>query len=173
MRRPVRYGGIVSSTNSDITIRNATPADHPNIISVMPDWWDGRDLTAMLSKVFFIHFSDTVYIAERNGELAGFLVGFFSQADQNVGYIHFVGVHPEVRKLGVGRMLYEKFFDACLAKGRAMVKSCTSPVNKLSVGFHQRMGFEIEGGDGVLDGLPVTMNYLGENDPKVLFMKAL
>ena len=139
----------------------------------MPDWWDGRDLSAMLPKVFFIHFSDTIYIAERHGELAGFLVGFFSQAQEEVGYIHFVGVHPDCRKAGVGRMLYEKFYGACRAQGRGVIKSCTSPVNQLSVGFHQSMGFELEPGDGEVDGIPVTMHYLGENDPKVLFKKTL
>ncbi len=156
-----------------ITIRGGAPADYESIIPLMPDWWDGRDLRAMLPKVFFIHFSDTVYIAEHAGELVGFLVGFFSQAQKETGYIHFVGVHPEFRQQGVGCMLYEEFFAACRAQGRAIIKSCTSPVNKLSIAFHKGMGFIVEEGDGVVDGIPVTMNYLGEGEHKVLFQKEL
>jgi predicted GNAT superfamily acetyltransferase len=159
--------------NHKVIIRGGRPSDHQQIIRVLPDWWGGRDLTAMLPKVFFLHFNDTIYIAEKAEQLAGFLVGFYSQADQDTGYVHFVGVHPDCRKFGVGRMLYEKFFDACRAQGRVVVKSCTSPVNKLSVVFHQRMGFEIEPGDGVIDGIPVTTNYLGEKNSKVLFKKTL
>ena len=35
-----------------IEIRTGRPSDHEAVISVMPDWWDGRDLTSMLPKVF-------------------------------------------------------------------------------------------------------------------------
>jgi predicted GNAT superfamily acetyltransferase len=167
------FKDIMNPPDDQITIRGGVPEDHQRIIPLMPDWWDGRDLSAMLPKVFFRHFNDTIYIAERAGQLVGFLVGFYSQTDQETGYIHFVGVHPEYRKLGVARMLYGKFFDACRGQGRAIVKSCTSPVNKLSVMFHQAMGFEIESGDSVIDGIPVTTDYLGENDSKVLFKKIL
>lgn len=156
-----------------ITIRNAGPSDHENVISVMPSWWDGRDLTSMLPKVFFVHFRNTAYIVELNETMVGFLVGFLSQVDERVGYIHFVGVHPEYRKAGIGRRLYQRFYDACTTNDRWIVKSCTSPINKLSIGFHLRMGFTIEPGDGVVDGVPVTMNYLRANDPKVLFLKEL
>lgn len=27
----------------DISIRNVRPSDHEYVISVMPDWWGGRD----------------------------------------------------------------------------------------------------------------------------------
>lgn len=139
----------------------------------MPDWWNGRDLTSMLPKVFFIHFHNTIFIAELKNEFVGFLVGFFSQTDETVGYIHFVGVHPNYRETGIGRLLYQKFYDACKTNNRSIVKSCTSPINKLSIQFHQRMGFEIEPGDGMIDGVPVTLNYLAQNDSKVLFRKEL
>ena len=35
----------------------------------------------MLPKLFFVHFRDTSFVAERNGELSGFLVGFLSQSE--------------------------------------------------------------------------------------------
>lgn len=155
----------------DITIRNSTPADYENVIAVMPEWWNGRDLTSSVHKVFFIHFSNTSFIAEKGKELIGFLVGFFSQTDEDLGYIHFAGVHPEYRKQGIGRSLYERFFAMCEMNGRSVVRCCTSPVNKLSIEFHQRMGFEIEPGDVSVDGIRVTMNFLGKNEPFVLFKK--
>ena len=156
-----------------IKIRTGRPSDHKNVISVMPEWWDGRDLTSMLPKVFFIHFHNTIFIAEVGNELVGFLVGFLSQSEDNVGYIHFVGVHPNCCKAGIGRRLYERFYDICKANARSTIKSCTSPINKLSIDFHLRMGFIIESGDGTVDGVAVTRNYLRKNDPKVLFRKEL
>lgn len=157
----------------NIKIRNATPLDHQKVVSVMPEWWGGRDLSSSVLKVFFIHFNDTSYIAEIGEELVGFLVGFMSQTEQKVGYIHFAGVHPQFRRSGIGRLLYEKFYAACKANGRSVVKSCTSPVNKLSINFHQKMGFEIETGDGIIEDVPVTLSYLGKDNPKVLFKKSM
>jgi len=161
------------SAIKDIILRNGRTSDYDHVISVMPDWWGGRDLTAMLPKVFFVHFHNTIYIAEMNDEFVGFLVGFLSQADDGVGYIHFVGVHPDYRKSGLGRRLYQQFYEACLNNNRLIVKACTSPVNRLSIAFHLRMGFNIEPGDGTIEGVPVTMDYLRKDDPKVLFRKVL
>lgn len=158
---------------NQIEIRNAKPSDHSNVISVIPQWWDGRDLSASVLKVFFIYFCNTTFIAQKDNELVGFLVGFFSQTDYKEGYIHFAGVHPNMRNIGLGRALYHKFFEVCMSHSRSIVRSCTSPVNKLSIGFHQRMGFAIEPGDSIVDGVQVTMNYLRYSDPKVLFKKKL
>lgn len=157
----------------NVRIRNGTPLDHEKIVSVIPKWWGGRDLASSILKIFFIHFKDTTYIVEIKNELVGFLIGFMSQAEKKVGYIHFVGVHPQFRKTGIGRMLYEKFFSACKANGRSIVQSCTSPINKLSIIFHQKMGFEIEPGDAMDGDIPVTSDYLGKDDPKVLFKKTI
>lgn len=96
-----------------------------------------------------------------------------SQSEEDVGYIHFAGVHPQFRKFGIGRVLYEEFYSVCKANNRSTVRSCTSPVNKLSISFHQKLGFEIEPGDGIIDGVSVTLDYLGKGHPKVLFKKVL
>jgi ribosomal protein S18 acetylase RimI-like enzyme len=157
----------------DVIIRNGQPLDHDNIISVMPEWWGGRDLSSSVLKVFFIHFKNTTFIAEIDGRLVGFLVGFMSQSEANVGYIHFAGVHPQFRKVGIGRLLYEEFCFVCKANDRSIVKSCTSPVNKLSINFHKKMGFDIEQGDGIVDDVSVTLDYLGKGNHKVLFKKIL
>lgn len=156
-----------------LKIRNGKPPDHEKIVSVMPEWWGGRDLSSSVLKVFFIHFKQSTFIAEIGDELIGFLVGFMSQSEERVGYIHFAGVHPQFRKFGIGRRLFEKFYAACKANDRSILKSCTSPVNKLSINFHRKMGFEIEAGNGIIDDVPVTLDYLGKGNPMVLFKKIL
>ena len=157
----------------DVKIRNGKPLDHENIVSVMTEWWGGRDLSSSVLKVFFIHFKNTTFIAEIDNQLVGFLVGFMSQSEESIGYIHFAGVHPRFRKAGIGRLLYEKFYSACRANGRSIVKSCTSPVNRLSINFHQKIGFYIEPGDGLIDDMSVTLDYFGTGRPMVLFKKIL
>ena len=152
-----------------ITIRNASPRDHQIVVSVIPEWWGGRDLRTSVPKLFFIHFSPTSFIAEKDGELAGFLVGFLSLSSPKEAYIHFAGVRPDLRKKGIAKSLYNTFFQAARHHGRTIVRSCTAPENKLSIMFHRSMGFVLEPGDAVIDGLPVTRGYLKENEPKVVF----
>jgi len=152
-----------------IKIRNITPADYTKIIEVMPEWWGGRDLTSSVLKVFFIYFCDTSYVVEANGKIVGFLIGFLSQVKQHEAYIHFAGVDPEFRKQGVGRKLYKKFFESCKSRSVKVIRSCTSPINRLSIQFHKAIGFKILPGDAIVDDFPVSTTFLKDNDPKVIF----
>ncbi len=156
-----------------VQIRPIRPSDHRRVISVIDDWWGGRHMADMLPRLFFEHFTDTSFAAERDGELAGFLVGFVSQSRPAEAYIHFVGVHPAERGHGLGRVLYEHFFAAARDRGCDLVRAVTSPVNRGSIGFHQRMGFGIEPGDTQADGVPAAAGYDGEGQDRVRFMRKL
>ena len=83
-----------------VEIRQARPSDYLTVISVIDNWWGGRQMAGMLPRLFFDHFTDTCFAAERDGELAGFLVGFESQSRPAEAYIHFVGIHPGERAAG-------------------------------------------------------------------------
>lgn len=156
-----------------LKFRNSEPSDHPEIIDVVADWWGGRDLRWMLPKLFLIHFCNSSFVVKKEDRLVAFLVGFLSPSKANEGYIHFVGVHPGFRGIGVGRFLYARFFDFCLENGRHIIRACTSPVNKQSIVFHQKLGFTLSIGDNEIDGIPVTRNYNKPGDDKVLFEKSL
>lgn len=152
-----------------LTIRNSQPSDHPRIIHVLKDWWGGRDLTRMLPKLFLLHFNNTSFVIENGDELIAFLIGFLSPAKPKEGYIHFVGVHPDYRGIGLGKLLYNRFFKICKVNKRDTIRACTSPVNKGSIEFHKKMGFDISHGNAEIEGTPVTLDYNRPNDPKVLF----
>jgi ribosomal protein S18 acetylase RimI-like enzyme len=143
-------------------IRHADPADHERVVAVVDAWWGGRPMAAMLPKLFFIHFRDTSFVADDDGELAGFLCGFRSQTFDDEAYIHFVGVDPSRRGSGLGRMLYERFFDAIAP--RTVVHAVTSPVNERSVAFHRALGFEVD---------RVQPDYDGRGEARVLLVKRL
>lgn len=156
-----------------IEIRQIRPSDYRPVISVIDEWWNGRHMADMLPRLFFEHFNDTSFAAERNGELAGFLIGFVSQSRPDEAYIHFVGVRPGERGRGLGRQLYEQFFDVVQARGCALVRAVTAPVNQGSVRFHQRLGFDIEPGDSQAAGVPVASGYDGTGHDRVRFVKNL
>ena len=70
-------------------IRHAEPTDHARAAAVIDDWWGGRQMQDMLPRLFFTHFRDTSFVAEEDGELAGFLCGFLSQTYPDQAYVHF------------------------------------------------------------------------------------
>jgi predicted GNAT superfamily acetyltransferase len=86
-----------------VAIRQAEPQDHARVLAVLDEWWGGRQMRDMLPKLFFLHFRETSFVAERDGELAGFLVGFLSQSEPADAYVHFVGVGPAERGWRDGR----------------------------------------------------------------------
>ena len=139
-----------------VTIRQARLDDHPRILAVVDDWWGGRRMSALLPALFLEHFAGTSYVAEADsGELVGFLVGFVSQDRPDEGYVHFVGVHPQVRGERLGQRLHDAFASQVAARGVRRVRCVTSTVNTDSVAFHTRIGFEVEGTDEpvVVDGV--------------------
>ena len=74
---------MITKLPEGLTIRNSKPSDHQRIISVMKDWWEGRDLTWMLPKLFLVHFCNTSFIIEKGDSLTAFLIGFLSQSKIN------------------------------------------------------------------------------------------
>lgn len=155
-------------------IRELTEEDFLPINSVVNDWWGGRQMSGMLQRLFYQHFNQTSFVLESNGEMVGFLVGFYSQSRENEAYIHFVGVHPDYRKAGVGRQLYEHFFCKILENNEYMIVNCiTSPVNKKSIDFHTKMGFEIQSSPDKVDGVYVHKNYNGIGNDDVVFVKKI
>ena len=154
-------------------IRLVKGSDYNAISPLVNEWWDGRPMSDMLPNLFFVHFNETSYIAEVNGKIVGFLIGFLSQSHSYEAYIHFVGVHPNYRKNNIGKKLYNEFFNVVKKNGRNIVRCVTSPVNKVSIAYHTKMGFEIEIGNKEVDGVSVFHDYDGPNQDRVLFAKKL
>jgi ribosomal protein S18 acetylase RimI-like enzyme len=145
-------------------VRSAASADYDRIAPLVDEWWGGRQMLDMLPRLFFVHFSDTAFVAEEGGDLAGFLAGFLSQSQPDEAYIHFVGVSPSHRGRGVGRLLYERFFEAARAHSRSVVRCVTAPVNERSVAFHRALGFRVD---------EVAAGYDGRGGDRVLMSKRL
>jgi GNAT superfamily N-acetyltransferase len=155
------------------TLRQIEVTDYIPIIDVVDDWWGGRPMAGMLQRLFFEHFQPTSFVIEEAGEIVGFLIGFQSQTAPAQAYIHFVGVHPAMRRRGIGRRLYKHFFAVVRRLGCTEVYAITSPVNKGSLAFHTRIGFAILPGDAQIDGVAVTTNYDGRGNGRVRFRREL
>lgn len=153
-------------------IRELRESDHAAVIAAVDEWWGGRRVADKLPRLFFRFFRETSFAVEEDGKLVAFLVGIVgSPADE--AYIHFVGVHPAYRSGGIGRRLYEKFFDEASRRGCRTMQAITSPVNRGSIAFHRRMGFEVVEGDLEKDGVGVHSDYDGDGKEKVVFRRDL
>ncbi len=74
---------------------------------------------------------------------------------------------------GWGRELYHHFFQTVKQKGCDTIRCITSPVNKGSISFHTKLGFAVEKGDKMVDGIDVTSNYDGKGNDRVTFVKKI
>ena len=153
-----------------LEIRNADVIDYPALVANVDDWWGGRPVSRMLPRLFFAHFRPTSFVAELDGRVSGFLIGFVSQANPEVAYVHFVGIDPAARGVGLGRALYDRFFAAVGGLGCREVHCVTAPLNTASIAFHRALGFEALHGDAVTaDGVPYTKGYDGPGEDRVCF----
>jgi ribosomal protein S18 acetylase RimI-like enzyme len=143
---------------SSLVFRRPIPDDWGRVMAVLPSWWDGRDLRSLLPKVFFEHFRSTSLLVEHEDLLVAFLVGFFCADHPDEAYVHFLGVAPEWRRVGLARDLYRRFFGLARADGRGVIRAVTAPVNTGSVAFHTALGFSMLPGDAEMDGVPVSLD---------------
>ena len=149
-------------------IRGITKADFDAIVSVLDRWWGGPS-REFAHPMFFYELGTEALIAEEDGELIGFLLGFHAVAypgdatDDPIAYVHLVGINPEHRRRGVGKKLYEVFTARASAAGARRIKAITNVGNEGSVDFHRALGFGVE----------VEPDYAGPGRGRIVFSKAL
>ena len=100
--------------------RAAKAEDATAIAAAIDSWW-ARHLQHFVHPLFLERYGDTCLVIEDGGEVVAFLVGMLSQRYPQTADVHFLGVHPGYRKLGLGRQLYERFFALVRARGCTVV----------------------------------------------------
>lgn len=141
-------------------IRGITKSDFDYIVSVLDRWWGGPS-SERAHPIFFYELGERALIAEENGEVVGFLLGFVSYNDPPTAYIHLVGINPDQRRLGVGKELYERFAERASKDGVRRLKAITPVGNEGSVRFHEALGFAVT----------VEPDYAGKGRSRVVFTK--
>ncbi len=154
-------------------LRHVRPSDCDRVLAVIDEWWGGPATSSHLPHVFFSHLAPTSFVLEEDdGELVGFLLGFFSQARPDEACVHMIGVHPAFRRLGFGRRLCERFFLTAQMHGRRWVRSVSTSSGP-SIAFHRALGFVPLRGDAVIDGLPVRRDHAGPGGQRVVFRRGI
>jgi ribosomal protein S18 acetylase RimI-like enzyme len=159
-----------------ITFRRPIEADYPTVVRVIDDWWGGRKVDFLLPRLWLQHFTGTSWLAETSdGTLAGFLIGFHSPDHPDVAYCRLIGTNPNLRLRGLGRALYEHFFDDARSANRHEVRAITWPGNRTSIAFHRAMGFEIEAGPDTqnLYGTPAIPAYDFDREDRTILVRTI
>ena len=159
-----------------LTFRRPTEADYPTMVRVINDWWGGRNMDVLLPRLWLQHFTGTSWVAETDdGKLAGFLVGFHSPDKPDVAYCRLIATNPNQRLHGLGRALYEHFFEDARRAGRHEIRAITWPGNRTSIAFHRALGFEVEAGPGSqnLYGTPAQAGYDFDREDRTILVRKI
>jgi ribosomal protein S18 acetylase RimI-like enzyme len=159
-----------------LAFRRPVEADHRQIADLIDEWWGGQRIHHLLPRLWFRHFARTSWVAETaDGRLAGFLVGFVSPDRPDEAYVHLLATNPNLRRSGVGRELYDRFFEDVRGRGVARVSAVAWPDNRSAVAFHQALGFSVDAGPGTrpIHGLPAYPDYDGDRDDRVVLTRDL
>jgi len=141
--------------------RPLTKADYDQIVQVIDRWWGGPT-SALAHPMFFYELGRLARVVESDGILVGFLLGFICP-DASVGYVHLVGIHPDYRRRGVGKLLYNAFEEDCAREGCRRLKAITTLGNEGSVRFHAAQGWS----------MAEVEDYAGPGRLRIVFTKDL
>jgi len=156
--------------------RRPVEADHRCLVDRVDQWWGDRKMHHLLPRLWLQHFTGSSWIVEdASSTIVGFVIGFISPDHSDQAYVHMIATDPNHRGAGLGRALYERFFDDVRARGVRRVTAITWPGNRGAVGFHRAMGFVPEDGPGTqrLYGTPAYPDYDAEGDDRVVLSRAL
>jgi len=151
--------------------RRITKSDFDRIVEVIDHWWGGP-IGTFAHPIFFYELGNEALVVENGSEMIGFLLGFLvpgtggpapTEANVRTGYVHLVGIHPDYRRRGVGRLLYDRFTQDCRAAGCGRMKAITTPGHEGSIRFHVALGWAAEEVD----------DYAGPGRRRVVFTKTL
>lgn len=158
---------------STVRIRNVEEKDFLEIMRVAEDCAPVPIERDSIYHCFTRYFANTCFVAESHGRLVGFLLGWVSQVDDAVGYVHNVCVALDMRKKQIATDLYDTFSEAVKRKGCKKVFLIINPKNKISLSFHQALGFTIsEEGEGIdVEGVRAIKDYNGPDKHMVVMYK--
>ena len=143
-------------------VRGLTKDDYDYLVTVIDRWWGGPSGIPM-HPIFFYELGHYALVAEEDGAVVGFLFGFITDVAPRTGYVHMVGIHPEHRRHGVGKRLYEAFFENARKASATRIKTIAVIGDERPVAFHRALGFEV-----IEDA-----NYAGPSRARLVFMKSL
>ena len=130
-----------------VSLRRVTIEDLATILDELGDFWGEERDMGFLHQALYVHeFGESSVLAERDGRILGYLLGFVGQ--DGTGYIHAVAVRGEARGEGLARHMYDRFEELVSERDAYRLKAITAPENAGSRAFHEALGFAVDEVEG-------------------------
>jgi len=156
-------------------VRNVFENDFVGIVEKSMEWGDLVIERDNIYHIMCVHFRGTCFMAEDNGRIIGYLLGFRSQSCPGQAYMHLLHVDPKFRGHGVAQRLFSQFQAAVKAMGCIEIAAVSRPQNRVGMAFYTSMGLEPVAMDGMIevDGVKAVRDYNGPGKHMVLWCKQL
>ncbi len=133
-------------------VRPITKADFDRIVEVIDHWWGGP-IGTFAHPIFFYELGHHALVSREQGADDRISAGLHRAERRaarrlktpsdvaRTGYVHLVGIHPEHRRRGVGRLLYDRFTEDCRVARCVRMKALATHGNEGSIRFHVALGW--------------------------------
>ena len=145
-----------------VAIRGITRDDFIYIAGVLDRWWGGPS-SQRADPVFFYELGHDALVACEDGRIVGFLLGLVTRHPTPHAYVHLVGIDPDRRRQGLGKLLYTDFARRGRAAGAHTLKAIAAPGHEASLRFHEALGFHVARDD----------DYAGPGRARVVFTRPI
>lgn len=92
-------------------------------------------------KIMLRYFSSTCLVAEYQGKLIGWQMGFVSQKDSNTYFLWQIGVHPDMQGRGLGGLLLDAIENKAFEMGCTRIEVTIDPENIVSEKLFIKNGY--------------------------------
>ena len=92
-------------------------------------------------KIMLRYFGNSCFIADYNGGIVGFVLGFVSQIHDKTYFLWQVGIDKSVRREGIGKMLLETAEKEMRKLGCNRIELTIDPKNIPSKRLFEKMGY--------------------------------
>jgi ribosomal protein S18 acetylase RimI-like enzyme len=113
--------------------------DQDTIVEVVEEWYAESRVADLLADG-----SVSVYVAEVDDQVVGFVQSALVEADPPVVEIHWLHVSPQFRDEGVGVRLLGRAQDSAEDSGAAVLKGYVLAANEDGVAFYEDHAFEVD-----------------------------
>ncbi|MBN2371018.1 MAG: GNAT family N-acetyltransferase [Vicinamibacteria bacterium] len=87
------------------------------------------------------HFGDSCLVAESNGDVAGFLLGFRSQRKEDLFFVWQIGVSLSARRQGVAAAILRDLEQRLQSSGIKRIECTIDPENAPSIRLFESLGY--------------------------------
>ncbi len=155
-----QMGGRISFGNGSILIRRLTSRDFEGVLEIDKEVFGGYDPSIFTA--FYEYYGKTTLVAESNGQVVGFILGFKHTPLE--GRVFWLAVLPGFQSRGIGRRLLTTILSIFRKMGAVSATLEVRVSNKKAQALYSEMGFRMAG---------IYPNYYSDGETAIVMKRML